>query len=391
MTARSQVQRSDNRILTTHTGSLPRTPGLLAQLFKSERGESVDEVELGREIRLAVEEAVRRQNEVGMSVVNDGEQGKTNFFSYHYHRLTGFERVPALPSHKIHPMHAEALEFPEFFRHRWVAGGSNTEMPKDELCCTATIGWKDFSEVERDIANLKEATRNLDVADVFMTAISPATYVPRNAHYKTYEDYLHAMADAMAREYEAIVKAGFVLQIDAPDLTVYYRQEGVTVEQHLKHMGLCIDVINHATRNLPADQIRVHACWGADEAPHSRDIPLKAILSELLRLRAVGLTLPGANGRHSHEWRVWEGVKLPADKVIVPGVIDSTTNIIEHPEGVAERIQNYVRVLGAERVIAGVDCGFAYNQVDPQIIWAKLRALADGAVLASKALSSSLG
>jgi 5-methyltetrahydropteroyltriglutamate--homocysteine methyltransferase len=362
----------------------------MATLAKNERGEPVDSAELNRSIRPAVEETVRRQVECGIRVINDGEQGKTNFSSYHYHRLTGFSHQPAPPSTKIHPCQAEAMDFPDFFFYRWgPAGRGNADgkfkMPTDDLCCTGRVGWKDFSEVERDIANFKEATRNLDIADTFMTAISPRTYLPRNAHYKSDDDYLHDMAETMAREYEAIVKAGFVLQIDAPDLTVYYRMEEVTVEQHLEYMGRCVDAINYATRNIPPDMVRVHACWGADEAPHHRDIPLKVIVGELLRLRPAGLMVPGANGRHSHEWKLWGTVKLPADKVLIPGVIDSTTNIIEHPEAVAERILNYASVVGGDRVIAGVDCGLGYL-ADPPIVWAKLRALADGARLANQAL-----
>ncbi|MDG2002263.1 MAG: hypothetical protein P8J20_02935 [Novosphingobium sp.] len=383
------MRRSETEILTTHTGSLPRAAALMDILGRNERGEAVDDAELNASIRPAVRESVRNQVESGVSVINDGEQGKSNFSSYHYHRLTGFAQMPALPSEKIHPCQAEAVDFPDFFLHRWgpVRRGADGEftMPTDELCCTGPLGWKDFAEVERDIANLKEATRDVDAADIFMTAISPRTYLPRNEHYSSEDDYLQVMADTMAREYEAIAAAGFVLQIDAPDLTVYYRMEEVTVEQHLEYMGRCVDLINHATRNIPADRVRVHACWGADEAPHHRDIPLEVIVSELMRLRPDGLMVPGANGRHSHEWKVWEEFKLPADKVLFPGVIDSTTHIIEHPEAVAERILNYTSVVGQDRVIAGVDCGLAY-EIDPPIVWAKLRSLSEGASLASKRL-----
>jgi 5-methyltetrahydropteroyltriglutamate--homocysteine methyltransferase len=384
------MKRSEREILTTHTGSLPRAAALMEILARNERGEAVDATELNRAIRPAVEETVKRQVECGISVINDGEQGKTNFSSYHYHRLTGFSHQPAPPSSKIHPCQAEAVDFPDYFLYRWGPAGRGSgekfKMPTADLCCTGRVGWKDFSEVERDIVNLKDATRNLDVADIFVTAISPRTYLPRNVHYSSDDDYLNDMADTMSREYEAIAKAGFVLQIDAPDLTVYYRMEEVTVEQHLKYMGRCVDLINYATRNLSPDRVRVHACWGADEAPHHRDIPLKLIVDELLRLRPAGLMVPGANGRHAHEWKVWDTVKLPADKVLIPGVIDSTTNIIEHPEAVAERILNYASVVGQERVIAGVDCGLGYNLVDPPIVWAKLRALSDGARLATQAL-----
>jgi 5-methyltetrahydropteroyltriglutamate--homocysteine methyltransferase len=337
-----------------------------------------------------VNATVRKQAEAGVTVLNDGEQGKSNFFTYRFQRLSGFSLEPNPnpgPS-----MSSEAADYPEFYK-RWLSGGRIRKAgppATTELCCTSPVGWKDFSEVERDVANLKAATAGVDAAEVFMTAISPATYAPKNLHYGSEEEYLFATADAMNREYKAIIDAGFVLQIDSPDLTTYYRMAHVSVPEHIKHMGLCVDVINHAVRDLPLDRIRVHVCWGADEAPHNRDIPLREILSELLRLKPQGMTIPGANGRHSHEWKVWDGVKLPPDKVIVPGVIDSTTNIIEHPEAVAERIGNYASVLGRENVIAGVDCGFDtvadMGQVDTEIVWAKLRSLAEGAALATRAL-----
>jgi 5-methyltetrahydropteroyltriglutamate--homocysteine methyltransferase len=373
------MTKSD-RILTTHTGSLRRAPTLLDALFKNDYAEPVDHAQLERDIKLAVQEAVDHQIESGVAIVNDGEQSKTTFCFYHYHRLNGFEQRPV--SHARLEPGAEALEFPDFYRASWSGGPP----PKFELCCTAPLGWRDFSEVERDIANLKAATKGKGMADVFMTAISPATYLPPNEHYGSEEEYLYAMADVMAREYAAIIDAGFILQIDAPDLTVQYRIANISVEEHLRFMRLRVDVINHATHNLPADRIRVHACWGADEAPHNRDIPLKEIVGELLRLRPHGIMVPGANGRHSHEWKVWESVKLPSGHYVVPGVIDSTTNIIEHPEAVAERIENYASVLGRDAVVAGVDCGLAYNQLDPKIVWAKLKSLSDGAAIASKAL-----
>jgi|KBSSwiStaDraftv2_1062776.scaffolds.fasta_scaffold08536_2 5-methyltetrahydropteroyltriglutamate--homocysteine methyltransferase len=384
------MNRSSQCILTTHTGSLPRPLSLVELLFAKDAGRVYDPVELDREIKAAVAEAVRKQTEAGVAVINDGEQGKTNFYVYRYQRLSGFELQPAPAGGP--PMASEAADFPEFYQH-WLSGGRirhHQPPASHQLCCTAPVGWKDFSDVERDIANLKAATAGVTPAEVFMSAISPATYAPRNLHYKTEEDYYAALADAMRREYKAIVDAGFVLQIDAPDLTTYYRMAYVTVEEHLKHMGLCVDAINHAVRDLPAERIRVHVCWGADEAPHHRDIPLKEILPELLRLKPQGMTIPGANGRHSHEWKVWKDVKLPEGKVIIPGVIDSTTNIIEHPEAVAERILNYASVLGRENVIAGVDCGFDtvadMGQVDGKIVWEKLKSLAAGAAIASQAL-----
>jgi 5-methyltetrahydropteroyltriglutamate--homocysteine methyltransferase len=383
------MNRSDGRILTTHTGSLPRPLSLVKLLWAKDDHKPYDPNELDQEIRSSVGETVRRQVDAGLTVINDGEQGKTNFFVYRYQRLSGFE--PAPPSAHGNPMASEAQDYPEFYK-RWMAGGQLREgqSSQPDLCCTGPVGWQDFSDVERDVANLKAAVEGIDVADVFMSAISPATYAPPNHHYKSEEEYLFAMADAMSREYKAIVDAGFILQIDSPDLTTYYRMAHITVEEHIKHMNLCVDVINHAVRDLPLDRIRVHVCWGADEAPHNRDIPLKEIVHSLLRLKPVGMTIPGANGRHSHEWKVWQDVKLPEGKVIIPGVIDSTTNIIEHPEAVAERIVRYASVLGRENVIAGVDCGFDtvadMGQVDREIVWAKLGSLADGAALATKEL-----
>ena len=223
-----------------------------------------------------------------------------------------------------------------------------------------------------------------------MTAISPGTYLPPNLHYGSESDYLDAMADAMAREYQAIVDGGFLLQIDAPDLTTFYRLADVSREAFLERTELCVEAINRAVRNLPADRVRVHVCWGADEAPHHRDVPLQELVPILLKLTPEGLSIPGANGRHAWEWRIWTQVELPGDKVLIPGVLDSTTNIIEHPETVAERIVRYAEILGNERVIAVVDCGFGtvggVNQVDERVAFAKLRSLADGATLAAQRL-----
>jgi 5-methyltetrahydropteroyltriglutamate--homocysteine methyltransferase len=384
------MKRSIGRILTTHTGSLPRPHALVVHTREKYSGQPSDPSELEREISDAVSGVVRKQAEAGITVINDGEQGKSNFWLYRSQRLTGFEMAES--EEKIATV-IESRDFPEFFA-RWEARGQDKpgEPKKEdlELCCTGKIEWKDFSEVERDIANLKKAAEGADHEELFMTAISPGCYLPPNHFYRNEEEYLSDLTNAMEREYTAIVKAGILLQIDSPDLTCHYRQKDITVEEHLKYIHNRVDAINHATRNLPADRIRVHVCWGADEGPHTRDIPLRAIVHELLRLRPLGLTMPGANGRHSHEWKVWEEVKLPGDKLLVPGVIDSTTNIVEHPEAVAERILRYAAVLGPERVIAGVDCGFdtsaEMGRVDPKIAWTKLRSLAEGAALASHQL-----
>jgi 5-methyltetrahydropteroyltriglutamate--homocysteine methyltransferase len=240
------------------------------------------------------------------------------------------------------------------------------------------VEWQDFSAVEKDIENLKRATANARAEDVFMSAVAPPNVcgIFPNLHYVNDEDYLHAVCEAMRREYEAIVDAGFVLQLDNPGLT--------------RGMPRDIEAINFATRNIAPDRMRLHVCWGSDERPHHLDPELKSFVDVALQARAAGLTIVAANGRHEHEWKVWRDVRLPEDKVIIPGVIDSTTNIIEHPATVAERIMRFVEVLGAEHFLAGVDCGFqttvGRDQVDPKVAWAKLDALAEGAKLVSAAL-----
>jgi 5-methyltetrahydropteroyltriglutamate--homocysteine methyltransferase len=357
-----------------------------------ETGQLYDTTLFDRTVRAETDEVVHEQADAGIQVVNDGEQGKATFVNYRLHRLSGFELVDtaSLPPGSGIGM-AEADDFPEFYAHMWQWGPSgdrDAPHPAQILCCTSPIGWADFSDVERDIRNLREATDNVDVAEVFMTSISPATYAPPNLHYPTESEYLDALADAMAREYRAIVEAGFVLQIDAPDLTTMFRLTHMTREEHQSMLEVRVDAINRAVEDLPLDRVRVHVCWGADEAPHHLDVPLTEIVTSLMCLRPYGLGVPGANGRHAHEWAVWKDVMLSDEKVLIPGVIDSTSNIIEHPEAVAERIVRYAQVLGPERVIAGVDCGFgtvaAVAQVDRRIVFAKLRSLAEGATLAAE-------
>jgi 5-methyltetrahydropteroyltriglutamate--homocysteine methyltransferase len=386
------MERSgDGRILTTHTGSLPRSPELLELLLAKEADRTYDHLAFEKLVRSEVDRTVQQQVEAGVDIVNDGEQGKASFSSYRLRRLSGFELVDtsSLPEGSGIGM-AEAEEYPEFYANLWQWSGAatNAGSPSQTLCCTGAIGWSDFSEVERDLDNLRSASAEVHPTEVFMTAISPATYAPPNLYYRTEGEYLEALADAMAREYEAIIAAGFILQIDAPDLTTMFRLSHMTRDEHQSMLEIRVDTINRAVRDLPEDRIRVHVCWGADEAPHHLDVPLKDIVAHLVRLRPQGLAVPGANGRHSHEWAVWKDVPLAGEKVLIPGVVDSTTNIIEHPEAVAERLVRYAQVLGPERVIAGVDCGFgtvaAVAQVDPRIVFAKLHALAQGAELAAR-------
>jgi 5-methyltetrahydropteroyltriglutamate--homocysteine methyltransferase len=372
------------RVLTTHTGSLPRSDELLELLLAKDQGRPYDEARFAHVVRERVDRAVRKQVETGIDIVNDGEQGKISFQTYRWKRLSGFERVglERLPSP---PQPArEALDFPEFYE-RWNRDyrPARGDGPPQVLACTGPIGWSDFGAVEADLALLAEATRDVAAEEVFMTAISPGTYAPVDLHYADETAYLDALADAMAREYEAIVAAGFLLQVDAPDLTTMYRLQDVTLEDYLRALELRVAAINRALARVPADRVRAHVCWGADEAPHHRDVPLTEIVGLLLQIRAGALVIPGANGRHAHEWQVWNHVSLRDEQVLVAGVIDSTSNIVEHPDAVAERIRRYAGVVGPERVIAGVDCGFGtvatVAQVDERVMWAKLASLVEGA------------
>jgi 5-methyltetrahydropteroyltriglutamate--homocysteine methyltransferase len=385
------MERStSDRILTTHTGSLARRPELRDLLAAKEGGRPYDRERFEKLVETEVRRVVEEQVAAGLDIINDGEQGKSSFTSYRFQRLSGFELVDAssLPGGGLRGL-VEADDFPEFFANLWQWTRATAEIPPNQvLACIGPIAWADFSEVETDIANLRAATEGLSAIECFMTSISPATYAPPNLHYPSENDYMDALADAMSREYKAIIEAGFILQIDAPDLTTLFRMAHITESEHHEAHVKRVAAINRAVAGLPADRIRVHACWGADEAPHNRDVPLRTVVHSLLQLTPQGLAVPGANGRHSHEWQVWEEVPLPDDKVLIPGVIDSTTNIIEHPEAVAERVQRYARIVGPERLIAGVDCGFGtaaqVGEVDPRVAMAKLRSLSEGAALASK-------
>jgi 5-methyltetrahydropteroyltriglutamate--homocysteine methyltransferase len=383
------LNRSNDQILTTHIGSLPRSSLVLEALSALNAGQSVDAAEFDAHVRAAVDEIVSQQVAAGLSVVNDGEQSKFAYLSYQLDRLTGFdvartrsrEEAEAIPQGSA----AERADFPEFFeRWKWAS-----ELQLRDFACTGEVEYSDLAAVDRDIANLLSAAEPRGVDEVFMTALSPAmVWRTPNRFYESPETYHLAVCDAMKREYERITSSGVVLQIDSPDLGLVARSKaGATIEDHRRQASYNIEMLNYATRDIDPDMMRVHVCWGADEAPHNHDTPLEQIVDVLLGLRANGLTIVGANGRHEYEWEVWRDVKVPDGKVIIPGVIDSTTNIIEHPRTVAGRIKRYVSVLGKERVIAGVDCGFAtlatMAQVDPRVVWAKLAALSEGAQLAS--------
>jgi 5-methyltetrahydropteroyltriglutamate--homocysteine methyltransferase len=378
------MKRSTDRILTTHTGSLPRPKDLLGLLRAREEGRPFAEATLQARARSAILDVVKQQREIGLSIVNDGEQGRADYTIYVKDRLTGFagESSP-WPN-------PDAEEFPE-----WTEMARQFAPPfQTRPACTGPVAWKDWSAVERDIQNLRDAAAAVHADEVFMTSPSPGQIgrFLQNRYYSSDEEYLYTLADVMRREYQAIVQAGFILQLDCPDLALgrHTQFAHLTLAQFREVAAMHVEVLNHAVADLPADRMRMHVCWASTGGPHHRDVPLRDIADIVIRGRPSGLVIAGANPRHAHEWKVWKDVKLPDGKVLVAGVIDSTTNFIEHPELVAERIERHAGVVGRENVIAGVDCGFGTFagsvQVDTNIVWHKLRALVEGASLASRAL-----
>jgi 5-methyltetrahydropteroyltriglutamate--homocysteine methyltransferase len=377
------MKRSEHRILTTHTGSIQRPPALRDVHAAIQEGKTVDALEFARTVSSAVADVVKHQAEAGLAVINDGEMSRASYATYIKDRLTGFEG--AENPRTLYSTPPDAAEFPDW-GVRWV---QTQRWAVSRPSCNGPIQAKDSAAVLKDIADLKAAAKGIDCEELFMTAISPASVANNhpNEYYSTQEEYLYAIADALHSEYKAIIDAGLVLQIDCVDLGGRHDAQ-TSLEEVRKDRAMKIDLINQATKDLPPDRMRIHVCWGAAEGPHHNDAPLSDFVDILLTARPEGLMVTSANGRHEHEWKVWKDVKVPDGKVIMPGVIDNTTNIIEHPQVVADRIIRFAGILGRENIIAGVDCGFSSNinidEVDPKIAWAKLRALADGAALASE-------
>jgi 5-methyltetrahydropteroyltriglutamate--homocysteine methyltransferase len=362
---------STERILTTHTGSLPRPLAL------EDRNDPAA-------VQAAVAETVRRQRDAGLDIVNDGEVSKPSYATYVTERLSGFdgERVPAQPRGRA------AADFPEYTERRWAALNLRAILATPR--CTGPVTYRDRTKLAADIANLKACGGD---GEIFMTAASPgiiAHFMP-NRYYPSDAEYLFAIADAMKEEYDAIHRAGFVLQIDCPDLPDPGADAPRTDTAGFRErVALRLAALDHATRDIPPDGMRMHVCWGNSEGPHHTDVPLADFIDLVLAARPAAVSFEGANPRHGHEWTVFEDVKLPEEKVIIPGVLDSTTNFIEHPELVAQRLVRYADLVGRTRVIAGTDCGFAtfadVPNVDPRIAWAKLAAMTEGARLASDRL-----
>lgn len=376
------MKRSTERILTTHTGSLPRPWDLVGTLEAFDAGTLPDPSAFEARVRQAVADVVRKQAAAGVDLVNDGEQGKVGYSTYVRHRLTGFE------GSSVVAQRADWADFPE-------ALARNPRSSVARPSCTGPIEWRDRGAVGRDIENLKAGLAGVKVAEAFVTAASPGViaHFLRNEHYPSREAYLARLTDVMKEEYDAIAKAGFVLQVDCPDLAMsrHLAFAELSTAQFVKIAEANVEALNHALRDIAPDRLRLHLCWGNYEGPHHRDVPLRDILPVVLKARPHAISLEGANPRHGHEWAVFRDVKLPDDKVVIPGVLDSTTNFIEHPELVAQRIVRYAEVVGRERVIAGSDCGFgtfarANPQVEPEIVWAKLAAMAEGARLATAQL-----
>jgi 5-methyltetrahydropteroyltriglutamate--homocysteine methyltransferase len=385
---------SKDRILTTHVGSLARPQTLLAMLLAQSRGEAVDQAVLTGEIDAAVNDTVKKQVESGIDIVNDGEMSKTAYTFYVLRALGGLELAKAGAG-----AGAESIDnklFPDYAEMQ-ARGGRNLGQVLDFPTCTGPVSYKNLKPLEEDLARLKAAATAAGALDVFVPTASPGVLVRfvRNAYYKTEDDYLEALGTAMQVEYEAIHKAGFVLQLDCPDLgssrnNIY---KDLSEAEFLKIAHRHVEVLNHATRNIPGDAMRLHLCWGNYEGPHTHDIELAKIAPVAFASRAQAISFEGANPRHEHEWEDFVGVKIPDDRIMIPGVLDSTTNFVEHPKLVAQRILNWANVVGRERVIAGADCGFATfaarpATVAPSIVWAKFKSMAEGAAIASKRLWS---
>jgi 5-methyltetrahydropteroyltriglutamate--homocysteine methyltransferase len=379
------LKTSTDRILTTHVGSLPRSKAVSDILFGYDKGDLKKTPETEKVISDAVKEVVRRQVETGIDIVSDGEQSKISYATYIKDRLTGFSGdTPREPGQDL-------LDFPNLLKKLADMGATaKYQRPR----CTGEITVKDMEPARTDIANMKAAIDASSPVEGFMNAASPgviALFQP-NDYYKTQDEYLEAVAEGMRAEYEEIVKSGILVQIDAPDLGMgrHTMYKDRSEEDYLSLAARHVEVVNHALRNIPADRVRLHMCWGNYEGPHHHDIPMASLLPVVLKVKAQGLLFEAANARHEHEWSVFKDIRVPDDKIFIPGVISSTSNYIEHPLLVAERLERFANVLGRERIIAGSDCGFStfagFGPVDPDIAYLKLAAMVDGARLASEKL-----
>jgi 5-methyltetrahydropteroyltriglutamate--homocysteine methyltransferase len=377
------MKRSTERFLTTHTGSLPRPDDLVQMMYAKEGGVPVERAGLAARVRAAVAEVVDRQVAAGVDLVNDGEMSKPSYATYVKDRLDGFGGTGNTF------VYQDLAAFPKLAQRVFGdPGRSRRKTP----ACNAPIAVRDTGDAEADVANLKAAVGSRPPEQAFMSAASPGvvSLFFRNDYYKDHETYLHAIAEAMRAEYEAVTGAGFVLQIDCPDLAMgrHIQYADLSLEDFRKRARQHVEALNHALRNIPAEQLRMHLCWGNYEGPHHCDVALADIVDIVFLAKPLAISLEAANPRHAHEWALFERVKLPEGKVLIPGVIESKSNFIEHPEVIAQRISRYANLVGRENVIAGSDCGYGtwvgQAAVDPDVVWAKLAALAEGARIATR-------
>jgi 5-methyltetrahydropteroyltriglutamate--homocysteine methyltransferase len=377
------MQRSATRFLTTHTGSLPRPDDLIRMMYAREEGVPVDATALAARIRAAVADVVQKQVAAGVDLVNDGEMSKPSYATYIKDRLDGFGGTGNTF------VYQDLADFPKLERRVFGdPGRSRRKTP----ACNAPISVRDRQAPETDVDNLKAAIAGADVAGAFMSAASPGvvSLFFRNDHYKDFETYIYAIADAMRHEYETVARAGFVLQIDCPDLGMgrHIQYADLSLPEFRKRAQLHVEALNHALADIPAEQLRLHVCWGNYEGPHHRDVPFAEVIDIVFAARPAAISFEAANPRHAHEWTLFEKTKLPDGKVLIPGVIESKSNFIEHPELIAQRIAHYANLVGRENVIAGSDCGFGtwvgQAAVDPDVVFAKLKAMAEGAAIASR-------
>jgi 5-methyltetrahydropteroyltriglutamate--homocysteine methyltransferase len=379
------MRTSTDRILTTHVGSLPRSQAVTDVLFAREHGTVADPRAAAQVIADAVEAVVRRQVEAGIDVVSDGEMSKISYATYVADRFTGFAGdSPRRPGQDL-------VEFPRLME-KLARLGSTAQYRRPN--CVGEIRTKTLEPIQEDLRNFARGVAAGKPADAFLNAASPgviAIFQP-NEFYKTADDYQEAVAEALRVEYEAIVAAGFLVQIDAPDLGMgrHTMYRDASVGEYLAHAARHVEVLNHALRNIPASRLRMHCCWGNYEGPHHHDVPMRDLLPVLMKAKPQALLFEAANPRHAHEWTVFRDAQLPEDKILIPGVLSSTTNYVEHPELVAERLLRFADIVGRERVMAGSDCGFStfagFGAVDPDIVYMKLAAMAEGAQIASRKL-----
>lgn len=379
------MRTSTDRILTTHVGSLPRSKAVTDLVFAKEHGKPVNENEFHETIKAAVEAVVARQKDAGVDVVSDGEMSKISYSTYIKDRITGF----AGDSPRNPP--ADLEDFPGYLTKIANSGGTPTY---SRPCCVSDIEVKSMLPLEKDVEHFQLAIDKHQPTDAFMNAASPgviALFLP-NKHYKTQDEYLEALAEAMRPEYEAIVEAGFILQLDSPDIGLgkHMMFKDKSEEEYVRLASQHIEMLNHALRNIPSEKVRMHVCFGNYEGPHHHDASMEVVLPIALKANVQGLLFETSNPRHAHEWVIFRDAVIPDDKILIPGVIDSTTNFIEHPELVAQRIEQFANIVGKERVMAGSDCGFStfagYGNVDEDIVYAKLKAMAEGAAIASQRL-----